>query len=317
MKIVILAGGVGTRLSEETKVRPKPMVEVGHQPLLWHIMKHYSHYGFNEFVLCLGYKGEYIKRYFIQSLAGSRAITVDFARSSHTRTVSQRCTGRRPASWASVRWPDSSPTRTPDPRIPFRGAWMRLLPEHRDLVSTHIYKVPNPDLPFLGAHFTRGIDDRQQAHMNEASRTALLTALNIEPAQYATVADALMRDFAKLPRKEAIAVLCAIAASPDFAGRERVESFLVGIMQRSSDIFARRQAILGLAVLPQVRFNTVAAVVSHYETCQNLWETFPIQQFFEYHARQVRAESNYGLVRSRLEAVRSLYTGSVLGYLDS
>jgi len=126
-----------------------------------------------------------------------------------------------------------------------------------------------------------------------------------------------MRDFAKLPRKEAIAVLCAIAASPDFAGRERVESFLVGIMQRSSDIFARRQAILGLAVLPQVRFNTVAAVVSHYETCQNLWETFPIQQFFEYHARQVRAESNYGLVRSRLEAVRSLYTGSVLGYLDS
>ena len=165
--------------------------------------------------------------------------------------------------------------------------------------------------------FTRGIDDRQQAHMDEASRSALLTALNIEPAQYATVADGLMRDFAKLPRKEAIAVLCAIAASPDFTGCERVESFLVGIMQRSTDIYARRQAILGLAVLPKVRFDTVASVVSHYEKCQNLWETFPVQQFFEYHAGQVRAESEYAQVRSRLAAVRSLYTSSVLGYLDS
>ena len=164
--------------------------------------------------------------------------------------------------------------------------------------------------------FTRGIDDRQQAHMDEASRTALLNALNIEPPQYATVADGLMRDFAKLPHKEAIAVLCAIAASPDFVGGERVETFLVGIMQRSTDIYARRQAILGLAILPQVRFGTVAAVVSHYETCQNLWETFPVQQFFEYHASQVRAESDYGLVRSRLGAVSSLYTSSVLGYLD-
>ena len=79
MKVVILAGGVGTRLSEETEVRPKPMVEVGHRPILWHIMKHYSHFGFNDFVLCLGYKGEYIKRYFTEALAGSRDITIDLA----------------------------------------------------------------------------------------------------------------------------------------------------------------------------------------------------------------------------------------------
>lgn len=65
MKTVILAGGLGTRLAEETGVRPKPMVEIGGQPILWHVMKHYSSHGFNEFLVALGYKGEMIKRYFL------------------------------------------------------------------------------------------------------------------------------------------------------------------------------------------------------------------------------------------------------------
>jgi glucose-1-phosphate cytidylyltransferase len=63
MKVAILAGGLGTRLAEETEVKPKPMVEIGDRPILWHIMKHYAHFGFNEFVIALGYKGEYIKRW--------------------------------------------------------------------------------------------------------------------------------------------------------------------------------------------------------------------------------------------------------------
>ena len=65
MKVVILAGGLGTRLSEETEVKPKPMVEIGGRPILWHIMKTYAAYGFREFIVALGYKGEYIKNYFI------------------------------------------------------------------------------------------------------------------------------------------------------------------------------------------------------------------------------------------------------------
>lgn len=64
MKVVILAGGFGTRLSEETALKPKPMVEIGGKPMLWHIMKIYSTQGFNEFVICLGYKGYIIKEYF-------------------------------------------------------------------------------------------------------------------------------------------------------------------------------------------------------------------------------------------------------------
>lgn len=64
MKVVILAGGLGTRLSEETDIKPKPMVEIGGKPILWHIMKIYSHYGYNEFIVCCGYKGHVIKEYF-------------------------------------------------------------------------------------------------------------------------------------------------------------------------------------------------------------------------------------------------------------
>ena len=64
MKTIILAGGLGTRISEESHLRPKPMIEIGGKPILWHIMKMYSHYGINEFVICLGYKGYFIKEYF-------------------------------------------------------------------------------------------------------------------------------------------------------------------------------------------------------------------------------------------------------------
>lgn len=76
MKTVILAGGFGTRLAEETEIRPKPMVEIGEQPILWHIMKYYASYGFNEFVVALGYKGEVIKRFFLEqaTLQGNLSI---------------------------------------------------------------------------------------------------------------------------------------------------------------------------------------------------------------------------------------------------
>jgi glucose-1-phosphate cytidylyltransferase len=64
MKVVILAGGMGTRIGEESQLRPKPMIQIGDKPILWHIMKHYSSYGFNEFIICCGYKGHMIKQYF-------------------------------------------------------------------------------------------------------------------------------------------------------------------------------------------------------------------------------------------------------------
>jgi glucose-1-phosphate cytidylyltransferase len=79
MKTVILAGGFGTRLAEETEMRPKPMVEVGDRPILWHIMKSYARHDFREFVIALGYKGEFIKRFFLDYSHLSRDMTVDLA----------------------------------------------------------------------------------------------------------------------------------------------------------------------------------------------------------------------------------------------
>lgn len=79
MKVVILAGGLGTRLAEETEVRPKPMVEIGGKPLVWHIMRLYGHYGFNEFFIALGYKGEIIKRFFLDDPSLCADTTIDLA----------------------------------------------------------------------------------------------------------------------------------------------------------------------------------------------------------------------------------------------
>jgi glucose-1-phosphate cytidylyltransferase len=79
MKVVILAGGLGTRLAEETEVKPKPMVEIGGSPILWHIMKHYSYYGFKEYFIALGYKGEIIKRFFLDYYSLNGSMTMDFS----------------------------------------------------------------------------------------------------------------------------------------------------------------------------------------------------------------------------------------------
>ncbi len=87
MKVAILAGGLGSRLAEETDIKPKPMVEVGNQPILWHIMKHYAHHDLNEFVIALGYKGEYIKRWMVDYVRWRRP---DRARPRRQRRAPRR-----------------------------------------------------------------------------------------------------------------------------------------------------------------------------------------------------------------------------------
>jgi glucose-1-phosphate cytidylyltransferase len=80
MKVAILAGGHGTRLAEETEIKPKPMVQIGNKPILWHIMKHYNHYGYNQFVIALGYKGEYIKKYMVDYASLNGDLTVNLSK---------------------------------------------------------------------------------------------------------------------------------------------------------------------------------------------------------------------------------------------
>ena len=106
MRIAILAGGLGTRLAEETTVKPKPMVEIGGRPILWHIMKHYAHYGFNEFLVALGYKGDAIKRLFSRLQRPDRQ---HHDRPGHGKveTHTKECEDWR------VTWSTPAPTRTP------------------------------------------------------------------------------------------------------------------------------------------------------------------------------------------------------------
>jgi glucose-1-phosphate cytidylyltransferase len=93
MKVAILAGGMGSRLAEETVVRPKPMVEIGGLPILWHIMMHYTTYGYKEFVIALGYKGEYIKKYFVDCASLNGDMTIDM------RNGKTHCHSRYPQDW--------------------------------------------------------------------------------------------------------------------------------------------------------------------------------------------------------------------------
>lgn len=90
MKVVILAGGLGTRLTEETEVKPKPMVEIGGRPILWHIMKHFAHHGCEDFFVALGYKGEIIKRYFLDYYQVNGSMTIDLA-SGNIESHSREC----------------------------------------------------------------------------------------------------------------------------------------------------------------------------------------------------------------------------------
>lgn len=85
MKVGILAGGLGSRLAEETTVKPKPMVEIGNQPILWHIMKYYESFGYTDFTIALGYKGEYIKRWMVEYSSLANDLTVQLAKGEVVR----------------------------------------------------------------------------------------------------------------------------------------------------------------------------------------------------------------------------------------
>jgi glucose-1-phosphate cytidylyltransferase len=117
MKVVILAGGLGSRLQEETAVRPKPMVEIGGKPILWHILNTYSSHGFNEFVVALGYKGEYIKEYFLNFYTLNNDLTVDLA--DGKKEIRQ---GRQP-NW-KVNLVDTGPNTMTGGRIKRLQSWI-------------------------------------------------------------------------------------------------------------------------------------------------------------------------------------------------
>ena len=104
MRTVILAGGFGSRLSEETVSKPKPMVAIGPEPILWHIMKHYAHYGFTDFVVALGYRGEVVKQYFAQYATLTGDLTIDLSTGTVERADTSPSAGRSTCSTPVWPW---------------------------------------------------------------------------------------------------------------------------------------------------------------------------------------------------------------------
>jgi len=142
MKVVLLAGGLGTRLSEETSLRPKPLVEIGGKPILWHIMKIFSAHGFNDFIVCAGYKGHLIKDYFTNDSIRNSNITVDM-RSGHVALETNFC-----EPWRVTIVDTGEATMT-------GGRIKRILPylgDDTEFLMTYGDGVGNIDLPAMVAH---------------------------------------------------------------------------------------------------------------------------------------------------------------------
>ncbi|MBS2040916.1 hypothetical protein JST97_38370, partial [bacterium] len=179
-----------------------------------------------------------------------------------------------------------------------------------------IVKVLGPNRE--GVSYVRGIDDKNIARYCDDACGSIFCALGVSHDKLNKVAEELMINYSTLPRKEAVAFLSAIAASSHLTAEmdAKTEEFLVKVMETDKDVHARRQAVLALAVKQNVCSNTTDRVLGLFEHSENLWETFPVQQYFEYHALQVKRLTNFTQLRERIAAVKSLYTPAILQALD-
>jgi len=178
MKVVILAGGMGTRLAEETEIRPKPMVEIGGRPILWHIMKLYAHYGHKEFYIALGYKGDVIKHYFMDYAAISTGLTVDLS------TGQMQMHGDGTEDWR-VHLIDTGLNTNTGGRLKRLQAWL----QNEPFLATYGDGVSNIDL-----------DSLVRFHQSQ-KRVATVTAVR-PPARYGSILfdGDLVRAFSEKPQ---------------------------------------------------------------------------------------------------------------------
>lgn len=171
--------------------------------------------------------------------------------------------------------------------------------------------------------YYRGLDDRDTAPYSAEDHTGLLQATQLGQGLHEWLRDTI-EAYPLLPKQKAVAFL-GLANSIPFSSQwnsglvsqEEVREFLVEVIKNESDVVVRRQAVLSLAVDAELSQIALEAVLELYENSDNLWETFPVQQFFQYHADQIRQLPNLAFIRSRVAAVESLYTPNILAYLDA
>lgn len=168
--------------------------------------------------------------------------------------------------------------------------------------------------------FFKGLDDRQQAKLSPEDRLAIRTAMGIPEGKAHEAVKMLLDSYGQLPKRETIALLGALASTPELSGdpgvHARIEAFLVERMMSDKDVAVRRQATLALALCDTVTPATVDKVCEFYAKTDNLWVTFPVQQFFEYHADIIKTMPAYQSIVQQLGGVNSLYTPNILKYLQ-
>jgi hypothetical protein len=175
---------------------------------------------------------------------------------------------------------------------------------------------PEPD-------YYRGLDDRDTAPYSVEDQAALVTSLGMSKAEVEQTALTIMNEYGTLPKKNALAFLGLVYSLEDDSPLEpedevdaKVRDFLLTVLKEDDSVIMRRQACLSLAVADKPDPEVVEAILGFFSSSENLWETFPVQQFFQYHANDIRTLSNFSDIRARIEAVNSLYTANILSYLD-
>ena len=164
--------------------------------------------------------------------------------------------------------------------------------------------------------FYRGLDDRSTAPLSNEDRTQILHHLKLDEQPDQT-AKQLMSSYSTLPKKEAVALLGVLSGQEvQPATKERIDNFLIKVMNDDASVHNRRQAVLALAVGPQATVRTASAVLDFYTGSENLWETFPVQQFFEYQGEHLKTMTEFPQLRSRALSVNSLYRQNIEYYLQ-
>ena len=170
--------------------------------------------------------------------------------------------------------------------------------------------------------YYRGLDDRDTAPYDAQDQAGILEAVKLRQDLSRWTGDAI-EAFILLPKRETIAFLGMVYSIPDDAANDpgpmvdkSLKEFLISVVSEHPDVVLRRQAVLSMAVGDGVDPQVLEAVLKLYETSENLWETFPVQQYFQYHADELRTLPIFPRVRSRVAAVNSLYTANILQYLD-
>lgn len=171
--------------------------------------------------------------------------------------------------------------------------------------------------------YYRGLDDRDTAPYSTEDQEALTASLELTKAELEKAALETMDGYDKLPKKNAIAFLGMVYSISDESPLEpsdaidsKVKNFLLTRLKEDKSVIMRRQACLALAVGDTADEEVIEAVLDFFSRSENLWETFPVQQFFEYHSNEIKAMTEFPQIRARAAAVNSLYTNNILGYLD-